>query len=186
MLGRSPMSLYPYRTGLGVVKPCLACLDPAPGSTISVDFGNAAGALERAPTLPEAEIAEIARSLVVLGKSQVAGDYPTHDLAGSLADLQDLRVPVIAGHGKILHVALSPLPQEVPLRHAAVVERDLVGVRCPPADLAIALADFEARCPGRDDDRRDLLLARLIGFAGHRGYGHQAGDLRPRVRDEGL
>src|SRR5947208_2559148 len=51
MLGRSSMSLYPYRTGSVVVKPCLACLDPAPGSTISVDFGNEAGALEPGSTL---------------------------------------------------------------------------------------------------------------------------------------
>src|SRR5438552_13510977 len=120
------MSLYPYRTGLGVVKPCLACLDPAPGSTISVDFGNAAGALERAPTLREVEIAGIARSLVVLGKPQVAGDDPPHDLAGPLADLQDLRVPVVAGHRELLHVAVPTVDLD---RFAGAADRDLAPVQ---------------------------------------------------------
>src|SRR5437588_2017231 len=43
------------------------------------------------------------------GQAEVPSDDPPHDLAGPFADLQDLRVAVVARHRELFHVAIPPV-----------------------------------------------------------------------------
>src|SRR6266480_4056739 len=43
------------------------------------------------------------------GEAQVAGDQHPLDLAGPLADLQDLGVPVVPGHRRLVHEPVPPV-----------------------------------------------------------------------------
>src|SRR5215204_3137960 len=120
-----------------------------------------------------------------------AGDEDAHDLAGALADLEDLGVAVEAGHGELLHVAVAAVDLDGVAGGvgADLHVGDLEGVRLEAGDrlaeglafagVAGALVDAawaEAGGKGGHGDPALLEGAQEVGQAGAalaEGVGHR-------------
>jgi len=120
---------------------------------------------DRLPELP---------ALVGVGECEVVAalrepdTHRGHRDAAAVEDLQELLE------------ALSARAEQVRLRHAHALERQLARVGRAPAELLHRLGDHVARGAVRDDDVGDLALA------GDRRDRHARGDVCPGIRDEHL
>src|SRR6188472_251542 len=78
--------------------------------------------------------------------------------------------------------ALTPTPEQVPLRHPAVLEAERPRIRSVPTHLPVPLANLIPRRPVGHDQIGDLLAP--IRLAGNSSDRDASRDVRPRVRNE--